>query len=262
MANLSKYNSTDRFTGLAEDYAKYRPSYPEAAIDFILSHCQLGPPSQLVDVGCGTGISSRLFAEHGLCVIGIDPNDEMRRRAEATAPSARNLLLSYRKGTAEATALPDACADAVLAAQAFHWFQPELTLTEFRRILKPGGWVILMWNERDETDPCTSDYGKVIRTAPDTAAVEGPRGQAGQVLLDSPLFVNAARFPFTHEQMLDEEGLQGRAFSASYAPREPTAAQAFATALRGVFAHWQRDGIVTLRYTTTLYVARKPACSL
>jgi ubiquinone/menaquinone biosynthesis C-methylase UbiE len=260
MADLSDYNPTGRFTGLAENYAKYRPSYPAAAIDFILTHCALGPHSHLADVGCGTGISSRLFAERGILVIGIDPNDEMRSRAEQA--QVGNALLTYRQGSAEATGLPDANTDAVLAAQAFHWFKPEPTLREFHRILRPGGWVILMWNERDETDPCTAAYGKVIRSAPDAAAVEGPRGQAGQVLLDNPLFVDAARFTFTHEQILDQEGLQGRAFSASYAPREQTAAHAFATGLHEVFAQWQCNGFVTLRYETTVYLARKPACSL
>src|SRR6516164_6308773 len=101
MADLSDYNPTGRFTGLAENYAKYRLSYPAAAIDFILTHCALGPHSHLADVGCGTGISSRLFAERGILVIGIDPNDEMRSRAEQA--QVGNALLTYRQGSAEAT---------------------------------------------------------------------------------------------------------------------------------------------------------------
>jgi SAM-dependent methyltransferase len=259
MADLSNYNPTGRFTGLAENYAKYRPSYPAAAIDFILTHCELGPRSRLADIGCGTGISSRLFAERGLEVIGIDPNDEMRRQAERTAANLRGPSPAYRKGRAEETGLADASADAVLAAQAFHWFAPEPTFHEFHRTLKVGGWVVLMWNERDETDACTADYGRVIRSAPDAATVEMPRGKAGDFLLTSSLFVDAARFPFTNEQPLDEDGLLGRAFSASYAPREPAAAHAFAAGLHEVFARWQRNGIVTLRYETSVYVARKPA---
>jgi SAM-dependent methyltransferase len=258
MADLSIYNPTGRFSGLAEVYAKYRPSYPAAALDFTVSHCGLGPHTLLVDVGCGTGISSRLFAQRGIRVIGIDPNDEMRRQAEAAVGRGESAP-SYRKGRAEETGLSDVSADAVLAAQAFHWFEPEPTLREFHRILKPGGWVILMWNERDEHDPCTADYGRVIRSAPDAAAVEVPRGQAGDALLRSPLFVDAARFLFKNEQDLDEDGLLGRAFSASYAPREPEQANRFAAALHDVFARWQRKGMVTLRYETSVYVARSPA---
>ncbi len=259
MADLSSYNPTGRFSGLAENYAKYRPGYPAEAVDFILAHCGLGRGSLLVDVGCGTGISSRLFAERGLRVIGIDPNEDMRRQAEAANRPLGNLAPSYRKGRAEETGLPSASADAVLAAQAFHWFEADAALREFRRILHRGGWVVLMWNERDESDPCTADYGRVIRTAPEAAAVEAPRGKAGEALLRSRLFVDAARFPFTNEQRLDEDGLLGRAFSASYAPREPKTAQTFAAGLHDVFTRWQRSGFVQLRYETSVYVARSPA---
>jgi SAM-dependent methyltransferase len=259
MADLSINNPTGRFTGLAETYAKYRPSYPASALDFIVTRCELGPHKLLADVGCGTGISSRLFAERGVPVIGIDPNDEMRCQAERTPTSVGSPCPSYRKGRAEETELPDSSVDAVLAAQAFHWFAAETALPEFRRILKPNGWVILMWNERDETDPCTADYGRVIRSAPDATAVEAPRGRSGTILLTSPLFVDAARFPFTNEQVLDAEGLLGRAFSASYAPREPVVAHDFATALQHVFTRWQSDGLVTLRYETAVYLARSPA---
>jgi len=259
MADLSSYDPTGRFTGLAEGYAKYRPSYPAAALDFIVARCGLGPRSRLVDVGCGTGISTRLFAERGIQVVGIEPNDEMRRQAEFTIGLPEIPAPAYRKGSAEETGLPDASADAVLAAQAFHWFAVEPALCEFRRILRPGGWLILVWNEREESDPCTADYGRVVRSVPDAAAVEVPRGRAGEVLLTSPLFVDAGRFPFANGQTLDEAGLLGRAFSASYAPREPAAAQAFASALQDVFARWQRDGVVTIRYETSVYLARAPA---
>src|SRR5262249_14230672 len=157
-------------------YAQYRPAYPPAALDFIQAHCGLGPGAGLVDVGCGTGISTRLFAERGVRVLGIEPNDEMRRQAEATPLSPELPAPVYRSGRAEATGLPDQSADAVLAAQAFHWFEPNAALGEFRRLLRPGGWVVLMWNERAESDPCTAAYGQVVRSAPGAAAVEVPRG--------------------------------------------------------------------------------------
>src|SRR5262249_28914341 len=157
--------------------------------EFILSRCGLGPGSVLVDVGCGTGISSRLFAEKGVQVIGIEPNSQMRKAAEAATRETVSLDVPvYRDGRAEASGLPDPSADAVSAAQAFHWFEPDTALREFHRILKPGGWTILVWNERDETDPFTAAYGAVIRTAPDAAPIEMPRARAGEHLLHSPLF--------------------------------------------------------------------------
>jgi SAM-dependent methyltransferase len=257
MSDVARHDPTGRFSGLADVYARHRPGYPDAALDLIVQRGGLAGDALLVDVGCGTGISSRAFAARGVRVVGIEPNDDMRAKAEAADAPPGGPPPVYRKGVAEATGLPDGTAQVVLAAQAFHWFDPPAALAEFRRVLRPGGWVALMWNERDESDPCTAAYGQVIRTAPETAAVEGPRGQAGRALLHSPLFTAAGCVTFRHGQELDEEGVLGRAFSASYAPRDPAAAGAFADALRAVFARFRADGRVVLRYETSVYLARK-----
>src|SRR5437868_1659935 len=143
---MSETKPTERFTKLAAAYAQNRPTYPVEAIDAIVEKCSLKVGQVVVDVGCGTGISSRLFAEIGMNVIGIEPNEQMRKTAESE-PHAN---ISYRDGTGEATGLPDTSADLVLAAQAFHWFESEKALAEFSRVLKPAGHAVLMWNERDE----------------------------------------------------------------------------------------------------------------
>jgi SAM-dependent methyltransferase len=254
MSELSQYNPTGRFTGLANLYARCRPGYPPEALDFIMTHCGLGRGSLLVDVGSGTGISARLFAWRGISVLGIEPNGEMRTRAEAESLPPHLPAPVYQEGRAEATNLPDTTADAVLAAQAFHWFEPEPALREFHRILKPNGWVVLLWNERDESDVFTAAYGAAVRATPDAAAVEVPRGQAGEPLLTSPLFQDARRVVFHYQQELDEEGVLGRAFSASYAPRDPAVADAFAAELRRIFARFQQAGKVALHYETAVYV--------
>jgi SAM-dependent methyltransferase len=254
---LNKSNPLGRFSGLADIYAKCRPTYPAEAIDFVVSHCGLQPGGTLVDVGSGTGISSRLFGQRGVQVIGLEPNPDMRRQASAEASPPHTPAPRYQEGRAEATGLPGGVADVVLAAQAFHWFEPETTLPEFQRILKPGGWVVLMWNERDETDPFTAAYGAVMRSAPNAAAVEVPRGRAGEVLLSHAVFQDAERRLFRNNQVLDEEALLGRAFSASYAPADPSAREVFSTNLRAVFAQYQRGGQVVLRYETSVYVARR-----
>ena len=178
-------------------------------------------------------------------------------RAEAVAAGGPTPTPEYRAGRGEATGLPDGVAAAVLAAQAFHWLESSSALREFHRILRPGGWAALMWNERDEADPFTAAYGSVIDTALDAAALEVARGRAGEPLLTSPLFENAFMTPFAHRQELDEEGLMGRSFSASYAPRELAAAEAWRRGLRDVFARWQRNDRVVLHYRTTVYLGRR-----
>ena len=155
--------------------------------------------------------------------------------------------MTYREGRAESTGLPAEFADAVLSAQAFHWFEPVATLREFHRILKPGGWTILMWNERDERDPVTAAYGDVIRTARDAAAIESPvrRGPAtpcGPARFSGRL----EQVTFHNQQALDEEGLLGRAFSGSYAPRLASEREAWADRLKAVFGQYQQDGTVAL----------------
>ena len=259
MTELSHANPTGRFNGLAELYARCRPGYPVESIDYIVKRCKLGRQTLVVDVGCGTGISSRILARRGFRVLGIEPNAEMRALAAAESLPDAAVAPRYCEGRAEATNLADATADAVLAAQAFHWFEPAAALAEFYSILKPDGWVILIWNERHAADAFTADYGQIVGGTPQAAAVELPRGRAGQPLLTSPLFQDAERVAFHYEQELDEDGVLGRAFSASYAPREAVQAAAFASALRSVFARHQRDNRVRLCYETSVYTARRRA---
>lgn len=247
------WDPTGRFSGLAEVYSRHRPSYPAPAIDFILAHCGLKPGSPVADVGCGTGISARQLAECGLRVIGIEPNADMRQEAQSVAGPS----VEYRDGKAEATGLADASVQLVLAAQAFHWFQPEPTLREFQRILQPGGWVVLMWNERDESDPFTRAYGDLVRTCKDAKAVESHRPRTGDVLLHSDRFEAGQQVHFTHEQIVDAAGLLGRALSMSYAPRGAEEVARFAAALGQVFDRYQVDGQVVLRYQTSLTLGRK-----
>jgi SAM-dependent methyltransferase len=260
MGPLSELDPTGRFTGRSRLYANYRPTYPDAAVDHVVARCRLGERSLLIDVGCGTGISSRLFAARGLRVIGIDPNAEMLREAESRAAcdGMESQHLHYQAGCAEATDLTSNIADAVLAAQAFHWFNADAALREFHRLLKAEGCVILMWNERDESDPFTAAYGDIIRTARQAAAIESQRQQtAGKILLESPLFQNGECVGFSHEQSLDETGLIGRAMSSSYAPSDAGEARRWDERIRALFQQSERAGTVIVRYRTSVYLAQR-----
>src|SRR5262249_11653324 len=156
-----------------------------------------------------------------------------------------------QRGRAEETGLPAAAADVVLAAQSFHWFEPSAALAEFHRVLKPGGMLALVWNERDESDACTAAYGDVIRTAPDAKLMEHGRQSAGEVLGRSPLFTDVETLVLAHRQQLDRHGLFGRAMSVSYAPRDAAAIDSWRATLDAVFDHYQQAGLVTLLYQTT-----------
>lgn len=242
---------TERFTGLAQSYSRWRPGYPVEAIDYITSRCHLGPSSTVVDVGCGTGISSRLLAERGLPVIGIEPNKAMRQEAIKASLELvdANLQLTYQEGRAEDTRLPDGVCQAVLAAQSFHWFDMGRALTEFHRILKKDGWIILMWNERDDSDPFTSTYGQILEIRNFV--------EATNAFLQSELFQDKTSVYFPNSQTLDEVGFLGRAFSVSYAPQEGPQAERLKGDLKDLFKQYEKNGFVTLRYQTSVDTAKR-----
>ncbi len=253
MFHPGERDTVGRFSELASLYDSYRPDYPATAIDFIMERAGLQRGMRLIDIGCGTGISSRQFAERGLEVIGIEPNSQMRQIAESLG------VVTYRGGTAEATGMPDTSADAVLVAQAFHWFPTESALRELLRILKPGGWVALIWNDRDDADPFTAGFDSLMRVhSPDPELSALRQSETGMVLLHSQLFDCGERFEFPQQQSLTVEQLLGRANSVSFAPREPLAKQRFETALRELHARFASNGIAALRYRTALFLARKP----
>jgi len=258
MADRADLKPTERFTGLANLYAVARPSYPTEAIDFIIERCQLNDRSTMADVGCGTGIATRLLARRGVAMIGVEPNDDMRQRAEAEQLAPGSAQIVFTKGRGEQTGLPDSSVDAILCAQAFHWFEPEEALKEFHRILKPSGWVALMWNERDRFDPFTTAYGAIVRALRESREVEMKfGGKAGEPLFISPLFEDVERTAFANEQSVDEQGLIMRACSTSYSPKEGEALERFKMALQDVFRQFEQDGRVTIKYETAVFTGRK-----
>src|SRR5467141_5189863 len=137
---------TERFSSRVENYVRYRPGYPSAAIDLLKTRCGLSPGAVVADIGSGTGILTELLLESGALVIGVEPNDGMRAAAEAHL-RAQARFRSVN-GTAEATTLAPASIDLLVAGQAFHWFEVEKARREALRVLRSGGFGELLWNER------------------------------------------------------------------------------------------------------------------
>ena len=143
---------------------KYRPSYPDALLEAISDRCPLRAGTMVADVGAGTGIFSEALLERGCTVLSVEPNADMRNAASDHLRKFGNALVL--PGTGEATGLVPQSVDLVTVAQAFHWMSPSDTRTEFSRILKPGGWVALLWNERDVTTPFGAAYEKALTVCP------------------------------------------------------------------------------------------------
>src|SRR5271166_5907437 len=152
-----------RFSDRAEDYAKYRPHYSSEVVHALRQACGLRGDHLIADVGCGPGLLAEVFLQYGNRVIGVEPNREMRIAGEEYL--ARYPEFSVIDGSAESTTLPDASVDFVVAGQAFHWFRPAEARSEFTRILKPDGWAVLIWHDRNtEATPFLCAYEQFVRT--------------------------------------------------------------------------------------------------
>ncbi|MGH8100641.1 MAG: class I SAM-dependent methyltransferase, partial [Chthoniobacterales bacterium] len=154
-------DSKQRFSTRAADYLRYRPRYPSGVRDILRAECGLKSGHSIADIGSGTGLLSELFLKNGNRVFGVEPNEAMRQAGEEYLASYDSFMSV--DGSAEATTLEDACVDFVTAGQSFHWFDQNAARREFVRILKPGGWVVVIWNERlTNTTPFLRDYEALL----------------------------------------------------------------------------------------------------
>jgi SAM-dependent methyltransferase len=245
---------TERFSTRVENYARYRPSYPAAVIELLQGTCGLAEDSVVSDIACGTGIFTRLLLETGCRVIGVEPNAAMRSAGE-------EFLAGYPKftsvaGTAEATTLADDSVDMVTAAQAAHWFNPERARREFGRILRPGGWLVLLWNVRSlDATPFAREYEQLLIDYGTDYEFVRHEGRAREVPEFFPGEFSTHAFQWRQE--FEFPPLQGRLLSSSYSP-EPSDSryEPMLRELRRIFDVHKEHDRVAFDYDTLVHIGQ------
>jgi ubiquinone/menaquinone biosynthesis C-methylase UbiE len=243
---------TQRFSSRVDNYVRYRPGYPAVVLDLLKTMCGLTPDSVMADIGSGTGIFTRMLLQNGNRVFGVEPNTDMRM-------AAQKLLASFPRftsvtGTAETTTLTDRGIDFITVAQAAHWFDRDRARREFVRILKPGGWTVLLWNERrTDSTPFLREYEQLLLTyGTDYQEVRHERTTAEINAFFAPSEFQERKFSMSQE--FDYAGLEGRLLSSSYTPRASDANYAsMLRELRRIFGAHQARGRVSLEYDTRVY---------
>jgi SAM-dependent methyltransferase len=250
-------DATTRFSDRVEYYIKSRPHYPPALLEFMRDRLALAPERVVADVGSGTGILTEMLLKHGNVVYAVEPNEPMRRAAEQLLAGRYRNFRSIA-GSAEATTLCDRSVNFVTAGQAFHWFEPVRARAEFRRILRPDGWVVLVWNDRRLDRPAFAvGYERLVRRFNtdfdkiNHRNVSKDESEALRRFFDGERYENAN---FDNPQTHDWEGVRARLLSSSYMPlSDDPRFDAMLNELRDVFDAHQQDGTVVLEYDTRVY---------
>jgi SAM-dependent methyltransferase len=233
------------FGRAAHAYERSRPSYPAVAVALLAAELRIGPGATVLDLAAGTGKFTRLLAGLGAALVAVEPSAAMRTEFAAVLPS-----VPLHDGTAEAIPLGDATVDAVVVAQAFHWFDPSRALREIARVLRPGGGLGLIWNERDESVPWVAELSHVMQWDVRMPYVVGTDFRA--VLDASGRFTTAQRAQFTFEQELDRDGLCERVSTTSFiAAMEPNDREAVLDAVRELVADFPER--FALPYATEVF---------
>ena len=255
MSELSR-NTVARFSDRAKDYVKYRPHYSPEVVQALQQTCGLRPEHIVADVGCGPGLLAEILLENGNRVIGVEPNLEMRVAGEQYL--SRFSKFSMVDGNAEHTTLADGSVDFVVAGQAFHWFRPAQARTEFVRILKPHGWTVLVWHDRDtQATPFLRAYEDFLRVYSVDYQQVNHKTVASPEAITQFFSPNPVQFISQQTwQRFDFEGLRGRLLSSSYVPKEGAPAEVMLRRLPELFSKYEANGQVVVEYETKIYCGR------
>jgi ubiquinone/menaquinone biosynthesis C-methylase UbiE len=245
---------TVRFTDRVENYVKARPGYPSEVLSLLERNCGLSRNSAVTDVGCGTGLLAKLFCDYGCRIIGVESNAAMRGAGKQFLGSYPNFEIV--DGTAETIPLPGTSVDFITAGQAFHWFNQKEARHEFMRILKPNGWAVLVWNDRELSGSKFADaYEGLLQKFGIDYEQVNHRGKATVTTFEQ-FFGNSAfaKETFPNVQHLDHETLIARVLSASYMPSPGHHNyQPMMEEIDRIFRDNQKEGRVSVNYQTNVY---------
>ena len=244
----------EKFTGKAELYKKFRPSYPKELLDYLYSQIGFSKDSTIADIGSGTGIFSRLFLERGSTVYAVEPNNDMRETSVKDLSAYKNFISI--DASAENTGLHEKSIDFVTVAQAFHYFDRQLFKQECIRILKPGGKVVIVWNDVDKDNDLIRKSGSII----EKYRIHDKSGQkqSGNLFEYSDFFIDGIYEYRTFRNDLYEsrERFIGGNLSASYAPNEksdPEKYNGFVKELNDLFDEYSVNNMLHFPQFTRSY---------
>ena len=229
-------------------YERARPGYSDQAVGHLLASLSIGPSSRVLDIAAGTGKLTRALVATGASVVASEPSASMREVFSSILPDTAQVGAS-----AEQLPFADRCFDAVTVAQAFHWFDAPAALAECARVLRPGGGLALVWNERDETDPVVAELTRISKWDVHQPYPVGM--DFGPVIDASSAFGPVTRTRFRFTQALDRDAFVEQVASRSYiAVLDPDRRQAI---LDGVAVLAARlDEPIPLPYTADIFSAR------
>ncbi len=253
MKGVINVNNTERFSGKGEIYAKARPKYSEKLFEYLKENYGLTEDSIVADIGSGTGIFTQSLLEIGCRVFAVEPNEDMRKRAEEKLCSYENFISS--DGTADRTSLADNIADFVIAAQAFHWFDADKFKAECKRILKKDAVVIIAYNSRDNEAECTKAlYELRKKFNPDFHGFSnGINDEKCRSFFENSCDV----FKVDNSQIYDRDGYKNRVLSSSYSLKEGDEKyEEYLAEINEIFNKFSSDEKMTVPTYTVAYIGK------
>lgn len=254
MSDNNNFDSVGRFSDRVENYVKYRPHYPKEIIGFLNEECGFDKNKIIADIGSGPGISSENFIANGNTVYAVEPNDDMRLAAEEIFAGSKNFISI--SGTAEATTLENDSIDFIISGQAFHWFDKEKCKPEFKRILKKDGYVILIWNEKTESNDFMKAYYDLIKNYGTDYEKINHANVNDEIISNFYSPQTFRKKYFLHRHPLDYKGLEGRLLSSSYIPLKGEIFKSMIAELKNIFDKYNVNGITNMEYETRLYYGK------